>query len=52
MRNKDIFHARMIEKKVLFIPIFIDLEKDSLLLFDENPFYSNWNINEEKSFPN
>ena len=50
LRNKDIFHARMIEKKVLFIPIFIDLEKDSLLLFDENPFYSNWNINEKNQF--
>ena len=38
----------MIEKKVLFIPIFINLEQSNLLLFDENPFYLNWN-NEKKN---
>ena len=38
----------MIEKNVLFIPVFINLKNDSLLLFDENPFYKNWN-NEEKN---
>ena len=26
LRNKNIFHSRMIEKKVLFIPIFINLD--------------------------
>tara|TARA_B100000401_G_C52748958_1_gene692234 strand:- start:253 stop:1323 length:1071 start_codon:yes stop_codon:yes gene_type:complete len=50
LRNKNIFHARMIEKKILFIPVFINLEKNTLLLFDENPFYSNWNINMENQF--
>ena len=42
LRSKNIFHSRLIEKKVLFIPIFINLEKESLLLFNENPFYKNW----------
>ena len=50
LRNKNIFHSRMIEKKVLFIPVFINLEEDSLLLFDENPFYKNWNYEENDQF--
>ena len=40
----------MIEKKVLFIPIFIDTTKNSILLFNENPFYSNWNFEDENHF--
>ncbi len=50
LRNKNIFHSRMIEKKVLFIPVFINLEENSLLLFNENPFYKNWNFEEENQF--
>ena len=37
-------------KDVLFLPIFINLEEDSLLLFDENPFYKNWNNDEENHY--
>ena len=40
----------MIEKDVLFIPIFINLEDDSLLLFDENPFYRYWNYKKTNNF--
>ncbi len=50
LRKKNIFHARMIEKNVLFIPIFIDLDNTSLLLFDENPFYKNWNYINKNQF--
>ena len=50
LRKKNIFHSRMIEKKVLFIPIFINVYKDSLLLFNENPFYTNWNYQEENQY--
>ena len=42
LRSKNIFHSRMIEKKVLFIPIFINSEQSNLMLFNENPFYKNW----------
>ena len=48
LRSKNVFHSRMIKKKVLFIPIFINLDENNLLLFNENPFYKNWN-NESKS---
>ena len=34
----------------LFIPIFIDVKQDSLLLFNENPFYTNWNFDAENQF--
>ena len=40
----------MINKNILFIPIFIDLKNDSLLLFNENPFYKNWNSHKEINF--
>ncbi len=50
LRNKNIFHSRMEEKDILFIPVFINLEDDSLLLFDENPFYKNWIDVEENYF--
>ncbi len=50
LRNKNIFHSRMIEKDILFIPVFVNLEKNSLLLFNENPFYKNWNQHEKKHY--
>ena len=50
LREQNIFHARMIKKDVLFIPIYINLNEDSLLLFEENPFYKNWNIKNENQF--
>jgi len=50
LRNKNIFHSRLIEKDVLFIPIFINLEKNNVLLFKENPFYKNWNYEEQNHF--
>ena len=50
LRNKNIFHSRMIEKEILFIPVFINLAKNNLLLFDENPFYKNWNLNKKNQF--
>ena len=50
LRNKNVFHSRMIEKKILFIPVFINLENNTLLLFNENPFYKNWNDENENQF--
>ena len=50
LRNKNIFHSRMIEKNILFIPIYINLGKQSALLFKENPFYINWNHEDQNQF--
>ncbi len=50
LRSKNIFHSRMEEKDILFIPVYINLDEDSLLLFNENPFYKNWNYENENHF--
>ena len=50
LRNKNVFHSRMVEKDILFIPVYINIEKDNLLLFDENPFYKNWNYTKKDHF--
>ena len=50
LRNKNVFHSRMVEKDVLFIPVYINLDEDGLLLFNENPFYKNWNYENENHF--
>ena len=50
LRSKNIFHSRMVEKNVLFIPIFINTNENTLLLFDENPFYKNWADDEDNKF--
>ena len=50
LRKKNVFHSRIIEKKVLFIPVYINLYEDNLLLFNENPFYKNWNYEIQDHF--
>ncbi len=50
LRKNNVFHSRMNHKNILFIPIFINLNNDNLLLFDENPFYKNWNNKKENQF--
>ena len=50
LRNKNIFHSRMIEKDILFIPIYINSDEQSTLLFKENPFYINWNDEDQNQF--
>ena len=50
LRKKNIFHSRMLEKDVLFIPVYINLDEDGLLLFNENPFYKNWNHESGNNF--
>ena len=50
LRNKNVFHSRLVEKNVLFIPVFFNLNEDSLMLFNENPFYKYWNNDGENQF--
>ena len=37
------------EKKILFIPIIIDLNNEELLMYEENKFFKNWNLNKKKT---
>ena len=41
--KKNIFPSIPKKKKILLIPILIDLEKDQILLFTNNIFYKQWN---------
>ncbi len=50
LRNKNIFHSRMITENVLFVPILINPNENNLFLFNENPFYENWNKEDESYF--
>ena len=43
--KKNIFPSLPNKKKVMFIPILVDEEKNDLILFSENEFYIHW-INE------
>ncbi len=50
LRKKNIFHSRLNEKNILFIPVFVNLDDNSLLLFDDNPFYKSWHHEEDNQF--
>ena len=47
--KKNIFPSLPTKKKVMFIPILVDEEKNDLILFSENEFYMHWiNENDKK----
>ena len=47
LEKKNIFPSLPKKKKVLFIPLIVDEEKENLILFSENIFYKNWPINKD-----
>ena len=48
LEKKNIFPSIPKEKTLLLIPILINNEKKQILLFSENPFYTNWNKSKKK----
>ncbi|MDB3960140.1 hypothetical protein N9407_04975 [Candidatus Pelagibacter sp.] len=48
MEKKNIFPSLPLEKKIFFLPIIIDKDKDEILIFSENYIYNNWNSNNQK----
>ncbi|MDA7552768.1 hypothetical protein N8740_00610 [Candidatus Pelagibacter sp.] len=48
MEKKNIFPSLPIEKKIFFLPIIVDKDKDEILIFSENYIYNNWNYNNQK----
>ena len=50
LQKKNIFPSVMKEKKLFVMPILIDVQKNQLSLFSENPFYINWNEKNEKHY--
>ena len=43
LESKSIFPSIPIRNKVLLVPILVDIEKDSIHLFNDNIFYEKWN---------
>ena len=43
LEKKSIFPSIPIKNKVLLIPILVDIEKESIYLFNDNIFYNSWN---------
>ena len=50
LEKKNIFPSIPKEKTLLLIPILIKNQKKQILLFSENPFYTNWNKSKKKYY--
>ena len=48
LEKENIFPSIPKEKTLLLIPILINNEKKQILLFSENPFYTNWNNSKKR----
>jgi len=48
MEKKNIFPSIPVEKKIFFLPILVDKNKDEILIFSENYIFNNWNANNQK----
>ncbi len=48
LEKKNIFPSIPKEKTLLLIPILINNEKKQILMFSENPLYTNWNKSKKK----
>tara|TARA_B100000902_G_scaffold333000_1_gene331278 strand:- start:1068 stop:2132 length:1065 start_codon:yes stop_codon:yes gene_type:complete len=49
LESRDIFPSLPIKKKVFFIPIILDENKDEILMFSENYIFNDWNLDIKKS---
>ena len=48
MEKKNIFPSLPVEKKIFFLPIIVDKNKDEISIFSENYIFNNWNSNNQK----
>ena len=48
LETKNIFPSLPIKKNLLFIPVFVDQNKNQVSLFSENKLFNNWNLNIKK----
>ncbi len=48
LESKNIFPSLPIKKNLLFIPIFVDQNKNQVSMFSENKLFTNWNLNNKK----
>ena len=48
--KKNIFPSIPVKKKLLIIPVLVDLQSDEILLFTKNIFYKKWNENNKRYY--
>ncbi|WP_440927449.1 hypothetical protein [Candidatus Pelagibacter sp.] len=48
LETKNIFPSLPVKKDFLFIPVFVDQNKNQISIFSENKLFSNWNSNIKK----
>ena len=48
LESRNIFPSSPIKKKVFFIPIIVDENKDEIMMFSESYLFNNWNLNIKK----
>jgi hypothetical protein len=48
--SKNIFPSIPRKKTVLLMPVFVDMQSNQISIFNDNIFYDNWNLNEERFF--
>ena len=48
LENKNVFPSLPVKKKIFFIPIILDEEKNEILMFSESNLFNNWNSNIKK----
>ncbi len=48
LESKNIFPSLPVKKDFLFIPVFVDQNKNQVSMFTENKLFSSWNLNNKK----
>ena len=48
LESKNIFPSLPLKKNFLFIPVFVDQNKNQVSMFSENKLFNSWNLNSKK----
>jgi len=48
LESKNVFPSLPLKKNFLFIPVFVDENKNQVSMFSENKLFTNWNSNNKK----
>jgi len=48
LESKNIFPSIPVKKNLLFIPVFVDQNKNQVLIFSEDKLFNNWNLYNKK----
>ncbi len=49
LESKNVFPSLPVKKDFLFIPVFVDQNKNQVSMFSEDKLFSSWNINNKKN---